>query len=69
MIRFNLLKGNADKCHFFASTDQEDGLHVNNFSIKKSKYEKLLDVKFDSKLAFDQQILDSCRKASRKVNA
>ena len=46
----NLLKGNADKCHFLVSTSQEISLNVNNFKIKNSDYEKLLGVKFDSKL-------------------
>ena len=65
----NLLKGNSDKCHFLASTSQEVSLIVNNFKIKSSDCEKLLGVKFDSKLRFDQQITDLCRRASRKIHA
>ena len=65
----NLLKGNADKCHFFVSTSQEVSLNVNTFKIKSSDCEKLLDVKFDSKLRFDQHITDLCRTASRKIHA
>ena len=68
-IENNLLKGNADKCHFLVSTSQEVSLNVNNFKIKNSDCEKLLGVKFDSKLRFDQQITDLCRKASRKIHA
>ena len=45
----NLLKGNADKCHFLVSTCQEVSLNVNTFKIKNSDFEKLLGVKFDSK--------------------
>ena len=45
-----LLKGNADKCHFLVSTSQEVNLNVNNFKIKNSHCEKLLGVKFDSKV-------------------
>ena len=41
----NLLKGNSDKCHFLVSTSQEVSLNVNS--------EKLLGVKFHSKLTFD----------------
>ena len=65
----NLLKGNADKFHFLVSTSQEVNLNVNTFKIKSSDCEKLLGVKFDSKLRFDQQITDLCRKASRKIHA
>ena len=63
----NLLKGNADKCHFLVSTSQEVSLNVNTFKIKNSDCEKLLGVKFDSKLRFDQHITDLCRTASRKI--
>ena len=65
----NLLKGNADKCHFLVSTSQDVSLNVNNFKIKHSDCEKLLGVKFDSKLRFDQHITDFCRRASRKIHA
>ena len=61
-----LLKGNADKCHFPVSTSQDVSLNVNNFKIKNSDCDKLLGVKFDSKLTFDQHITDLCRGASRK---
>ena len=65
----NLLKGNADKFHFLVSTSQEVNLNVNTFKIKSSDCEKLLGVKFDSKLRFDQHIADLCRTASRKIHA
>ena len=32
----NLLKGNADKCHFLVSTSLEVSLSVNNFKIETS---------------------------------
>ena len=57
-FELNLLKGNAVKCRFLISTDQEVSLNVNNFAIKNSECEKLLGVKFDSKLRFDQRISD-----------
>ena len=65
----NLLKGNADKCQFLVSASQEVSLNVNNFKIKNSDCEKLLGVKFDSKLRFDQHITDLCRRTSRKIQA
>ena len=68
----NLLKGDTDKCHFIVSTSQEVSLNLNNFKIKNSDCEKLLGVKFNSKLLInkkfqrlDQHIRDLCRRASR----
>ena len=60
----NLLKGNAHKCHFLVSTSREVRLDVNTFKIKNSDCEKLLGVKLDSKLRFDQHVADLCRTAS-----
>ena len=54
----NLLKDNADKCHFLVSTSQEVSLNVNTFKIINRDCEKLLGVKFDSKCRFDQYIAD-----------
>ena len=66
----NLLKGNADKYHFFfVSTSREVSLNVNNFKIKSSNCEKRLGVKFDSKLRFDQHITDLRRRVSGKILA
>ena len=65
----NLLKDNADKCDFLVSTSQEVSLSLNNFEIKNSDCKKLLSVKFDFKLRFDQHITDLCRTASRKIHA
>ena len=64
----SLLKGNANKCHFLVSTNQEVSLNVNNFKIKNSDCEKPLGVKFNSKLRSDQHITDLRRRASRKIH-
>ena len=61
----NLLKRNADQCHFLVSTTQVVSLNINNFKMKSSYCEQLLGAKFDSKLRFDQHITDQCRRASR----
>ena len=50
--------------HFLVSTSQEVSLIVNNFKIENSACEKLLGVKFDPKLRFDQTITDLSRRAS-----
>ena len=50
----NLLKDNGSKLHFLVSPSQEVSLNVNIFKIKNSDCKKLLGVKFDSRLRFDQ---------------
>ena len=62
----SLLKGNANKCHFLVSTNQEVSLNVNNFKIKNSDCEKFLG---SNLIRFDQHIIDLCRRASRKIHA
>ena len=42
---------------------------VNTFKTKNSNCEKVLGVKFDSKLRFDQHMTGLCRIASRKIHA
>ena len=64
----NLLKGNADKYYFLLSTSEELSLNANAFKIKNSDCEKLLGIKFDFKLRFDQHITGLCRRTSRKIH-
>ena len=65
----NLLKSNADKCHLLVSTNDRVSVNVDGFKIDKSDTEKLLGVKFDKKLTFDDHISDICKKAGRKISA
>ena len=65
----NLMKINADKCHLLVSTNNTVKIKIGNFDITNSKSEKLLGVKFDHKLSFDDHISELCKKASRKINA
>ena len=43
-------------------------MNVDGFKKDKSNTEKLLDVKFDKKLTFDDHISDICNKAGRKIS-
>ena len=40
----NLLKGNANKCNFLVSNDEEVTLNVDTFALKNCECEKLLRV-------------------------
>ena len=65
----NLMKINADKCHLLVSTNNTVKIRIGNFGITNSESEKLLGVKFDHKLSFDDRISELCQKASRKMYA
>ena len=65
----NQIKANPDKCHFICSTDDKVNIIVENQKICNSPCEKLLGVRFDSKLTFDAHINDICKKAGLKLNA
>ena len=59
----NLLKNNAEKCHLLVSANDRVSMYVDGFKIDKSDTEKLLGVKFDKKLTFDDHISDICKKS------
>ena len=44
-------------------------MNVDGFKINKNDTEKLLVVKYDRKLTFDDHISDICKKAGRKISA
>ena len=65
----NQMKANSDKCHFLCNSNSEVSLTIETQKIKNSKFEKLLGIKFDSKLNFNSHIHDICQKAGQKLNA
>ena len=65
----NLFKNNADKCHVLFSTNDKVDVNVSGFKITNSECEKLLGVKFDRNLNFDNLISDIFKKASKKISA
>ena len=50
------MKANSDKCHFICSTDDTVNIIVDNQKICNSPCEKLLCVRFDSKLTVETHI-------------
>ena len=63
----NVMKSNADKCHLLFSTNNAINIKIGNIDINNSTCEKLLGVKFDYKLTFDDHTFELCKKASRKI--
>ena len=62
MVSKYLLKSNAGKYHFLASSCGKVSLNVNNYNIENSKIENLLGVKFDITLTFDEHVSDLYKK-------
>ena len=63
------MKGNTDKCHLIMCTNNTPQLKVGDSLIKTSTCEKLLDVKIDYKLTFDNHMANLCKKANNKLRA
>ena len=65
----NQMKGNTDQCHLIMSTNNATELQIGDSSIKTSNCEKLLGVKIDYKLTFDEHVNSLCKKANSKLRA
>ena len=57
---------NKDKCHLLVSNNE---LEVDGIEVESSDCEKLLGIKIDSKLNFQDHLDGVNKKASQKVNA
>ena len=68
-FRENRMKANADKYHLLVSCDESFTAKIEDFSIKKSTEEKLLGVKLDSNLSFENHVTSLCKKVSEKLHA
>ena len=65
----NELKGNTNKCHLIVSSDNPTEIQVLESLIKNTTYEKLLGIKIDNKLTFDEHISGLCKKAANMLRA
>ena len=63
------MKGNTNKSHLIISSNDSSEIKIGNSLIKSSNCVKLLGVKIDTKLTFDDHIKDLCRKANSKLCA
>ena len=68
-FKSNEIKGNEDKYHVLLSTDETVQVNIGTARINKRKCKKLLSIKIDCKLSFDDHIGNICKKAGAKLNA
>ena len=64
----NRLKSNVDKSHVLVSTNKPVGIKIGDCTIDNSECEKLLGVKIDAKLNFDNHLSELCKKAIIKTS-
>ena len=65
----NHMKANADKCHLLVTFKSAFSANIEEFVVNNSNEEKLLDIKIDTKLSFENHISSLCKTASQKLNA
>ena len=64
----NHMKASADKCHLLVTRDTDVTAKIGEFDVKNSSEEKLLGVKIDNKLSFENHVSSVCKKASQKLH-
>ena len=64
----NQMKPNISKCYLLANKKDEVVINLVETEIKNSEHEKLLGIKVDAILNFNEHLNDLISKASRKVN-
>ena len=64
----NYLKENPDKCHLLVNTTGNIRICVRNETISNSSNQKLLGIRFNSNIRFDDHVASLCKKASQKLN-
>ena len=63
------MKANADKCHLLVTRDTDLTTKIGKFNVKNSREAKLLGIKIDTKLSFENHVSSLCKKASKRLHA
>ena len=66
---YNQMKGNTDKCHLVMSANNNPEIQVGDSLTKASDCEKLLGLKIDYKLNFENHVNSLYKKANSKLRA
>ena len=65
----NNMKTNADKCHLLVTNKSAVSVNIEDFVINNGNEEKLLGIKIDTKLSFENHVSSLCKIASIKLHA
>ena len=65
----NQMKANINRCHLLVNKKDEVIINLGKTEIRNSEYERLLGIKVDTKLNFNEHLNDMINRASNKVNA
>ena len=65
----NRLKSNADRCHALVSRNKLVDIKIGDYTIDNSECNKLLVIRIDVNLSFNNHLSDFYEKASRKISA
>ena len=65
----NFLKDNPNKSHLVLSTKNDMIISIQSVNIHNTNSQKLLGIKIDNELKFDEHINDLCNKANLKLHA
>ena len=68
-LKENHMKANPNKCHFLVTTNALISVNINGFQITNSTDEKLLRIKYDSLLSFENRVSSLCKKPSQTLHA
>ena len=63
----NHMKTNADKCRLLLTTKSAVSVNIGEFVINNSNEKKLLGIKIDTKLSFENHVSSLRKKASQKL--
>ena len=62
----NHMKAKADNFHLLVTKDTDVTAKIGEFDVKNSREEKLLGVKIDTKLSFENHVSSICKMVSQK---
>ena len=62
------MKANQDKCELIIGKNENVSMYIGPFEIKNTNCEKLLGIKVDSRLNFNEHLDGIIKKASPKIN-
>ena len=67
-LKNNRLTSNPDKCHTLISTKKHWNINIGDYTWGNSECEKVLGIKIEVNLNFNNHISDLCKRASTKIS-